>query len=519
MASLTAQNAHPANALEHAAQLRNPSSEAGGTAEQPAAIEAVAFEFAYPPSEDPQAPRVAIGPIDWRVPQGAFQLLVGPTGSGKTTLLRNCKPSIAPHGSRSGELAIFGQPTSQLDDRQSASLVGYVSQSPDNQIVCDTVWHEVAFGLENLGTPQNVMRRRVAEVAHFFGIEPWFRRQVSELSGGQRQIVTLASALALRPSLLLLDEPTAQLDPVAEKTFLHALFRINRELGITVVVSTHNPEAMAEYATEAVRMDDGRLRPIPLQQFNAQPLVPQPRPSRCANAPACITVSDAYCRYERGSDWVLRGLDLRVARGSIHALIGGNGCGKSTLLRVIAGVQKLDRGTCANTLVQRQALMPQDPKGLFVCDTVQEELAEWQRACAYTDSDINAAAQAFGLSERLSNHPYDLSGGQQQLLALAKLLLTKPTLLLLDEPTKGLDPQAKCQVAHAIQEQAHAGITIVMATHDLPFAALIADEATMLFDGESAATQPAPEFFADNLFYRPLFDSFAKQWCENEAAQ
>lgn len=182
---------------------------------------------------------------------GAFQLLVGATGSGKTTLLRNCKPSIAPHGECAGELAVFGQPVSQLDDRQSASLVGYVSQNPENQIVCDTVWHEVAFGLENLGTPQDAMRRRVAEVAHFFGIEPWFRRQVSELSGGQRQIVTLASALALRPSLLLLDEPTAQLDPVAEKRFLHALFRINRELGITVVVSTHNPEAMAEYATEA----------------------------------------------------------------------------------------------------------------------------------------------------------------------------------------------------------------------------------------------------------------------------
>lgn len=431
--------------------------------------------------------------------------------------MRNCKPSIAPHGECAGELAVFGQPVSQLDDRQSASLVGYVSQNPENQIVCDTVWHEVSFGLENLGTPQDAMRRRVVEVAHFFGIEPWFRRQVSELSGGQRQIVTLASALALRPSLLLLDEPTAQLDPVAEKTFLHALFRINRELGITVVVSAHNPEAMAEYATEAVCMDGGCLRPIALSEFDAQPLIPRSCPSRNADAPACITVSDAYCRYERTSDWVLRGFGLRVAQGSIHALIGGNGCGKSTLLRVIAGVQKLDRGACVNVLAQRQALLPQDPKGLFVCDTVHEELAEWQHSCGYADADVDAIAQAFGLAERLSNHPYDLSGGQQQPLALAKLLLTKPSLLLLDEPTKGLDPQTKCQVAKAIQGQACAGVTVVMATHDLPFAALVADEATMLFDGESAATQPAPEFFADNLFYRPACDSFAKQWLENEA--
>lgn len=264
-------------------------------------------------------------------------------------------------------------------------------------------------------------------------------------------------------------------------------------------------------------MDGGRLRPIALSEFDAQPLIPQPCPSRNADAPACITVSDAYCRYERTSDWVLRGFDLRVTQGSIHALIGGNGCGKSTLLRVIAGVQKLDRGACVNVLAQRQALLPQGPKGLSVCDTVQEELAEWQHACGYADADIDIIAQAFGLAERLSNHPYDLSGGQQQLLALAKLLLTKPSLQLLDEPTKGLDPQTKCQVAKAIQGQACAGVTVVMATHDLPFAALVADEATMLFDGESAATQPAPEFFADNLFYRPACDSFAKQWLENEA--
>ncbi|MEF2896816.1 MAG: ATP-binding cassette domain-containing protein [Senegalimassilia anaerobia] len=264
-------------------------------------------------------------------------------------------------------------------------------------------------------------------------------------------------------------------------------------------------------------MDGGRLRPIALSEFDAQPLISQPCPSRNADAPACITVSDAYCRYERTSDWVLRGFDLRVAQGSIHALIGGNGCGKSTLLRVIAGVQKLDRGACVNVLAQRQALLPQDPKGLFVCDTVQEELAEWQHACGYADADVDAIAQAFGLAERLSNHPYDLSGGQQQLLALAKLLLTKPSLLLLDEPMKGLNPQTKCQVAKAIQGQARAGVTVVMATHDLPFAALVADEATMLFDGESAATQPAPDFFADNLFYRPTRDSFAKQWLENEA--
>ncbi|WP_080798823.1 energy-coupling factor ABC transporter ATP-binding protein [Arabiibacter massiliensis] len=206
------------------------------------------FSFAYPGGE------AVVGPVDWTVQEGAFQLLVGATGSGKTTLLRCLKPAIAPVGERAGAVAVFGRPVGDLDAREAAALVGYVAQSPENQIVCDSVWHELAFGLENLGVPRPEMRRRVAEAAHFFGIEPWFRREVAELSGGQKQMVALASVLALRPRLLLLDEPTSQLDPVAEKSFLHALFRVNRELGITVVAATHAPESMAPYATAAARL-------------------------------------------------------------------------------------------------------------------------------------------------------------------------------------------------------------------------------------------------------------------------
>ena len=188
------------------------------------AIEARGFAFRYPEST------ASIGPLDWTVEEGAFQLLVGATGSGKTTLLSSCKPAIAPAGERAGALRAFGRPVDELDAREAAATVGYVAQSPENQIVCDSVWHELAFGLENLGVEQDEMRRRVAEVAHFFGIEPWFRRSVAELSGGQKQMTTLAGTLAMQPRLLLLDEPTAQLDPVAEKNFLHALFRVNREL-------------------------------------------------------------------------------------------------------------------------------------------------------------------------------------------------------------------------------------------------------------------------------------------------
>ena len=522
------------------------------------------FTFRYPAGEDAAAPPAGVGPLDWAVPEGAFQLMVGATGSGKTTLLRCCKPAIAPVGEQAGALEVFGRPVNVLDAREAASLVGYVFQSPENQLVCDSVWHELAFGLENLGTPQDEMRRRVAEVAHFFGIEPWFRRSIDELSGGQKQMVALAGVLVVQPRLLLLDEPTAQLDPVAEKNFLHALFRVNRELGITVVVATHEPEACAEYATCAVELAEGQVREAPLERFAARPLevdegasprrggpcedggprrgglqpahtyegrtspaagfsrvmrragkrpAPADSTSQGGAAPV-ISLRDAYVRYGREGDWVLRGCDLDVAPGTIHAVVGGNGCGKSTLLNVVAGVLSPARGSVRNGLAARQALMPQDPKALFVCDTAAEELREWQRACGYDDAAVERIAHELGISGCLVQHPYDLSGGQQQLLAFAKLVLTDPDLLLLDEPTKGLDAAAKARLARALRERAAAGVTVLLATHDLTFVALVADAVTMLFDGEAACTEPARDFFARNLFYRPTEDAFARAWRE-----
>ena len=481
------------------------------------AIEARGFAFRYPEST------ASIGPLDWTVEEGAFQLLVGATGSGKTTLLSSCKPAIAPAGERAGALRAFGRPVDELDAREAAATVGYVAQSPENQIVCDSVWHELAFGLENLGVEQDEMRRRVAEVAHFFGIEPWFRRSVAELSGGQKQMTTLAGTLAMQPRLLLLDEPTAQLDPVAEKTFLHALFRVNRELGITVVVATHAPEAMAEYATDMVELREGTLircfEPrAGVSAFRRSESVPvAPASAQDDEAAYAVSLHDIHLRYARDADWVLRGCDLRVTAGSIHAVVGGNGCGKSTLLRAIARVVKPERGRVENCLAARQALLPQDPKTLFVCDTVAEELREWQANCGYDNAAIDGVLARFGLDARVSNHPYDLSGGQQQLLAFAKLLLTDPDLLLLDEPTKGLDAPSKLLVARTLCDLAQAGATVVLATHDLTFAALVADAATMLFDGEAVCTEPAAAFFAGNLFYRPTEDAFSRLWREERS--
>ncbi len=327
------------------------------------------------------------------------------------------------------------------------------------------------------------MRRRVAEVAHFFGIEPWFRASVADLSGGQQQMVNLAAVLALQPRLLVLDEPTAQLDPVAEKNFLHALFRVNRELGITVVMATHAPEATAPYATDLVELANGQVRPVavpcatadapapgPASAFGPASAIPSPRvegasggsenplldveaaprpirevssarpirevsPAATREAPPVLSFRDAHFRYSREAGWVVRGLDLDVRMGDVHAVVGGNGCGKSTLLRLAAGVLRPERGRVENRLAARRALLPQNPEGAVRVRYGGRGAARVASGCGYGDDAIDAALGAS--AAHAARHPYDLSGGQQQLLAFAKILLTDPDLLLLDEPTKG----------------------------------------------------------------------------------
>lgn len=482
------------------------------------------------------------------VPVGAFALLVGGTGSGKSTLLSLAKPQIAPAGERSGSVRVFGRLVDDLDEA-SACEVGYVFQDPDNQIVCDSVWHEMAFGLENLGTPQGEMRRRVAEASYFFGMGPWFHSDTDSLSGGRKQLLALASTLVMQPRILLLDEPTAQLDPIAARNFLHALFRVNRELGCTVVVATHGPELMADYATCAFELVDGAVRPVEdLGRFKREaaagasaedgvagdsagigfrPAAAIPPASGVGPADAAIdaggnpggTPVDAggrvsvpgdvavsargtWFRYGRDDDWVLRGLDLEVSRGEVHALVGGNGCGKSTLLALIAGMRRPQRGE-VRAQIAAKAMLPQDPKALFAEERVDEELMEWARIGGYGADEVRATMREVGLADLADLHPYDLSGGQRQMLALGKLLLVRPRLLLLDEPTKGLDRAAREQVAGMIEAARRDGVTVVVSTHDLAFVSRVADRVSLMFDGELACTEPVGEFFRNNLFYRP----------------
>lgn len=527
------------------------------------AIEVRGLSFAYPGAEVP-----VFEELDWRVPQGTFALLVGGTGSGKSTLLSLLKPEISPAGECSGELRMLGESVADMDARASAERVGYVFQDPENQIVCETVWHEMAFGLENLGMSRDEMRRRVAETSYFFGVEDWLHRDTDTLSGGRKQLLSLAAVLALRPRVLLLDEPTSQLDPVAEKNFLHALFRVNRELGCTVVVATHQPRPMLEYATCAYRIEGGRVsevadiaslghreelfsgevpgwggsrrakngvfssasgRPGYLDpRVGAPGAKKRPKSDKSAEfeaqilsqddsgAPSCAggcrilpkmhagsatTLAGGWFRYDRASGWVLRGLDASFSAGAVHAVVGGNGCGKSTMLSVLAKTVKLQRGHMERGAASA-ALLPQNPKALLVAETVREELMEWASTCGYDEAMARERATSLGLSGLDGRHPYDLSGGQRQLLALAKLLLIGPELLLLDEPTKGLDLASRRIIARALRDHAEAGGTVIMATHDLGFAEQVADDIAMMFDGEIACMEPPADFFADNVFYR-----------------
>lgn len=527
------------------------------------AIEVRGLSFTYPGAE-----ALVLDGLDWSVPQGAFALLVGGTGSGKSTLLSLLKPEISPAGECTGELRVLGESAADMDVRASAERVGYVFQDPENQIVCETVWHEMAFGLENLGMSRDEMRRRVAETSYFFGLEDWLHRDTDTLSGGRKQLLSLAAVLALRPRVLLLDEPTSQLDPVAEKSFLHALFRVNRELGCTVVVATHQPRPMLEYATCAYRIEGGRVREVAdiaslghreelfsdevsgwgasrrakngvfcsasgqlgsldprtgapgaekglksdkSGEFEAQ-ILPQDDSGASSRAGGCrilpkmhagsaTTLAGSWFRYDRASGWVLRGLDAAFSAGAVHAVVGGNGCGKSTMLSVLAKTVKLQRGHMERG-AGSAALLPQNPKALLVAETVRDELMEWASTCGYDEAAARERAASLGLSGLDGRHPYDLSGGQRQLLALAKLLLIGPELLLLDEPTKGLDLASRRIIACALRDHAKAGGTVIMATHDLDFAEQVADDIAMMFDGEIACMEPPADFFADNVFYR-----------------
>ena len=503
--------------------------------------------FTYPGETAP-----ALREVTLTVADGEFLVLCGASGSGKSTLLRQLKSVLAPHGARSGEIIFGGVPLEEVTRGEQAGAIGFVLQDPENQVVTDKVWHELAFGLESLGYETPVIRRRVAEMAAFFGIQDWFYKNVSELSGGQKQLLSLASVMAMQPRVLLLDEPTSQLDPIAAADFLAVLGRINRELGTTVILSEHRLEEALSYANRAAVLEDGRLlccaapgevgallrrqgsgmfyampaamriwgatdsegtSPVTvcegrawLHEYAASHKLGELPPERVrARTEPVLTAREVWFAYEQDAPEVLRGLTMTVCRGEHYALLGANGAGKSTTLRVLAGLLKPLRGEV--TVCGRVGLLPQDPQTLFVKKTVREDLMDVCR----DEESLACAVALCRLDGLLDRHPYDLSGGEQQRAALAKLLLCAPNILLLDEPTKGLDAAFKRQLAQILRELQAGGVTIVTVSHDGEFCAEFADRCALFFDGGITAEGAPRAFFSGNCFYTTAADRIARE--------
>lgn len=601
----------------------------------------------------PGGSRPALNDINLEIERGSYVTVCGRSGSGKTTLLRHLKSVLAPYGKKTGDILFGGRPLEEAGLREQSSMIGYVMQDPDDQVVTDKVWHELAFGLESLGIDQKTMRLRVAEMASYFGIQGWFHKDVAELSGGQKQLLNLASIMAMQPEVLILDEPTSQLDPIAASDFLNTVRKINLELGTTVIITEHRLEDILHASDMVVVMESGRIaacggpRTVGQQlyesgseMFAAMPApmqiyfgvrsdsardgdVPSSGRSSGGSADACtgqasselhalsggsadvdgsecpltvregrtwlsrefegreikfrslaeaagsqgadgqtaaaqrrgsgqitadltgqvpadairvgcegvlplehesskpaLEIKEAWFRYEKNAPDVLRGLSIEVPRNELFAIVGGNGTGKSTALRTICGICRPYRGKVlidgkrfekyrsGELFHGKLAMLPQDPKSLFVRKTVREELEEMlpgtpsaADARSVKDSAIAGIVQLCDIEDLMDSHPYDLSGGEQQRTALAKVLLTGPEILLLDEPTKGMDSFFKIKFAEILADLKKRGVTTLMVSHDVEFCARYADTVSMMFDGSIITTNTPDRFFSQNSFY------------------
>ena len=503
-------------------------------------------DFTYPEGE-----KKALRNISFTIQQGEFVILCGPSGCGKSTLLRHLKSCLTPHGLFSGEIRYQGKLLSEMSQREQAQQIGYVLQSPENQVVTDKVWHELAFGLESLGYDTPTIRRRVAEIAAFFGIENWFYKNVTELSGGQKQLLSLASVMAMQPGVLVLDEPTAQLDPITAADFLALLGKINRELGTTIILTEHRLEEAFPFATRVIVMNEGAIlcddkpenvglqlkdkgsgmflaMPTAMRVWAAvetklncpmtvrdgssflsrrveeQALLPlAEKDSPAYRSDVTLECDDLWFRYEKDSPDVVKGFSLKLRKGEFYAVLGGNGAGKSTMLKVISGLRSAYRGDVR--LHGKLGHLPQNPQTLFVKRTVREDLYEVFRGNKIPkeqqDTEVARIVELCGLREFLDRHPYDISGGEQQRSALAKVLLTAPDILLLDEPTKGFDAEFKVTFALILRRLVARGVTILMVSHDVPFCAEYAHKCGLFFDGSIVAEGTPREFFSGNSFY------------------
>lgn len=549
------------------------------------------FSFSYPEQE-----KRALTEISLDIKEGTLNVICGRSGCGKSTLLRQMKSVLAPHGERKGMIFYKGKPLAELEHRTQSKEIGFVMQNPDNQIVTDKVWHELAFGLESLGYDNATIRLRVAEMASYFGIHSWFYREVKELSGGQKQLLNLAAIMAMHPSLLILDEPTSQLDPIAASDFLETVKKINRDIGTTVIITEHRLQDIIPFADKVFVMDQGKLitegtpgeiglelkrrehgmflsMPVPMQIFasvdsnlacpltvsdgrmwmqeylNLHPEVVRGREIREAQAeetqnrkqgknkkekPA-IEVKEVWFRYEKESADVIRDLSFQVKKSEFYAVVGGNGTGKSTTLSLLCRIRAPYRGKIIldgqdiRKFSDRElyngylGVLPQNPQSLFLKKTVLEDLysviggKKEKTSPEYPinmkkEKAIEGIVSLTHLEGLLERHPYDLSGGEQQRLALAKVLLLRPKILLMDEPTKGMDAEYKEELGEILKKLQQHGITIFMISHDVEFVAEYADRVGLFFEGNIVTNKETREFFAGNSFYTTAANRMARQF-------
>ena len=517
----------------------------------------------------PEGDRAALSGVSFSVKSGEFVTVCGQSGCGKTTLLRLLKPAISPVGEKSGGIYFDDKALTELDPRRQAAEIGFVMQRPDQQIVCDKVWHELAFGAESLGLPNTEIRARVAEMAAFFGLENWFHNKTSDLSGGQKQLLNLASVMVMQLSVLILDEPTSQLDPIAAREFLETLKQLNLELGTTIIISEHRLEEVIPISDRVVVMDDGRIiadgcpkevarqltdskhimakaLPVPMRVFGAlersgevpltvrdgrvwleefartNPVFPDriPRDLPAENKAVAVTVRNAWFRYGRELPDVVKGMSFDAFSGEIFALMGGNGAGKSTVLSLISDINTPYSGKIlingvplkkiSNLYDGVLGVLPQNPEYLFVKNTVRLDLEDMVRG-KNGEKEVEEISSLCRIENLLERNPADLSGGERQRAALAKVLLKKPKILLLDEPTKGMDSGFKDELARILKNLAQSGVAVILVSHDIEFCAKYADRCALMFDGEIISSARPREFFAGKSFYTTSANRMARR--------
>lgn len=528
------------------------------------------LSFKYPNTE-----KNALENINFSVDKGSFVLLCGKSGCGKTTLLKMIKKEISPFGEKHGEIFYNNKNLDDIDEITSVSKIGLVGQNPDEQIVTDKVWHELAFGLENLGVKTEKIRLRVGEMASYFGIESWYHKNTCELSGGQKQLLNLASVMVTQPEILLFDEPTAQLDPIAASDFILTLKKLNRDFGTTILIAEHRLEDVFPVAEKVAVMDNGKIlvydnpRQVCEKTKNMPIALGFPTASRIWNGldidtPCPMTVREGrdflsenfshiagseikfeniaenkvvleaknlWFRYEKSMPDVLKGLSLKLRSGEIYSILGGNGAGKTTALNVIAGFEKAYKGSVeiygkkiseykkGSLYHGTLSLLPQNPKNVFIKNTVKEDFVEILKSMGFPKEDydklIFEQAEVFEITQLLDKHPYDLSGGEQQRCAIAKLMLSSPKILLLDEPTKGMDAYAKNKLGDLLAKLKNMGKTILIVTHDVEFSAQISDMCGLIFDGEIISQGNPHEFFSQNNFYTTQASRISREIFKN----